>query len=66
MAIFGLGKLTDIMSTSPLNLSCPQVAVFCESTGEIAKFILLAFVTEGDGECIRMEKVLASLMLLNH
>lgn len=50
---------------SPLIPSCPQVAVFCASTEEIAKFILLAFLTEGDGEYVRMEKTSASLMLAN-
>lgn len=64
-SIFGIEKLADLMNTvSPLKLSCPQVAVFCASTEEIAKFILLAFVTEGDGECVMMEKMSSSLILV--
>jgi len=50
---------------SPLIPHYPQVAVFCASTEEIAKFILLAFVTEGDREYIRMKKTSASLILVN-
>lgn len=44
-------------TTSALKFSCPQVAVFCASTEEIATFILPAFVMEGDGECVMMEKM---------
>lgn len=66
MAKVGLGKYADIMTAeSPLIPSRPQVAVFCASTEKIAKFILLAFLTEGDGKCVRTEKASASLMLLN-
>jgi len=63
---FHLGKKADIMTAeSPLIPHYPQVAVFCASTEEIAKFILLAFVTEGDREYIRMKKTSASLILVN-
>lgn len=67
MVKFGLGKQADVTTAeSPLTASCPQAAVICASTKSIAKFILLAFVEEVDGECVKSEKVSASSMLMNH
>lgn len=54
-----------MIAESPLIPSSPQVAVFCASTENIAKFILLAFVEEVDGECVKSEKASASLQLMN-
>lgn len=54
-----------MIAESPLIPSSPQVAMFCASTENIAKFILLAFVEEVDGECVKSEKASASLKLMN-
>lgn len=54
-----------MIAESPLIPSSPQVAMFCASTENIAEFILLAFVEEVDGECVKSEKASASLQLMN-
>lgn len=58
MRIIYICGIADLMTTtSAVKLTCSQVAVFCASTEEIAIFILPAFVTEGDRECVMMEKM---------